>query len=121
MGAVKKAALDRGADNAVIIPASDVIVDPRVRFKCMIPKCHISGICIHCPPHGYSTDEVKDIVFDRWDYGSRGSKEDPIGFVGEDITVIDSQSGSSKCKIILASTFFSNVEDIAVNESITNL
>jgi predicted metal-binding protein len=59
---LKKTALERGANDAVIIPASDVIVDPRVRFKCMIPKCYMSGNCDHCPPHGYSTNEVKDIV-----------------------------------------------------------
>lgn len=59
---LRRTALDRGADDAVIISASDVIVDPRVRFKCMIPKCYMSGNCAHCPPHGYSTNEVKDIV-----------------------------------------------------------
>ena len=57
-----KAALERGADDAVIIPSSDVIVDPRVRFKCMIPRCYMSGNCAHCPPHGYSIQEVRDIV-----------------------------------------------------------
>jgi len=41
--------LKSGADDAVIIPSSDVIVDPRVRFKCMIPKCYMSGNCSHCP------------------------------------------------------------------------
>jgi len=59
---LRRAALNRGADDAVIISASDVIVDPRVRFKCMIPKCYMSGNCAHCPPHGYSTNEVKDII-----------------------------------------------------------
>ncbi len=55
-------ALKRGADEAVVISASDVIVDPRVRFKCMIPKCYMSGNCGHCPPYGYSIQEVRDIV-----------------------------------------------------------
>ena len=59
---LRNAALSHGADNAVIIPASDVIVDPRVRLKCMIPKCHMSGGCIHCPPHGRTIDEVREIV-----------------------------------------------------------
>jgi predicted metal-binding protein len=65
---LRKAALGHGADDAVIIPASDVIVDPRVRFKCMIPKCYMSGNCEHCPPHGYSTNKVKDIV-SGYDWG----------------------------------------------------
>jgi len=59
---LRKSALEAGADKAVIIPASDVIIDPRVRLKCMIPKCYMSGSCGHCPPHGLSIREVKDIV-----------------------------------------------------------
>lgn len=59
---LRKTALYRGAEDAVIIPASEVIVDPRVRFKCMIPKCYMSGGCAHCPPHGLSVAEVKEIV-----------------------------------------------------------
>jgi predicted metal-binding protein len=59
---LRQTALKRGANEAVIISSSDVIIDPRVRFKCMIPKCYMSGNCAHCPPHGYSTQEVRDIV-----------------------------------------------------------
>ena len=55
-------ALERGAGDAVVIPASEVIVDPRVRLRCMIPKCYMSGDCSHCPPHGYSTVETREIV-----------------------------------------------------------
>ena len=59
---LKSMALEQGADNAVVIPVSDIIVDPRVRFKCMIPKCYMSGGCNHCPPHGYAIAEVRDMV-----------------------------------------------------------
>ncbi|MBW2219982.1 MAG: hypothetical protein JRF40_10905, partial [Deltaproteobacteria bacterium] len=59
---LKTLALKSGADDATIIYASDVIVDPRVRFKCMIPKCYMSGNCHHCPPYGYSIKEVRAIV-----------------------------------------------------------
>jgi predicted metal-binding protein len=55
-------ALDLGASDAVVIPASEVIVDPRARLKCMIPKCYMSGNCHHCPPHGYTTQEVREII-----------------------------------------------------------
>jgi predicted metal-binding protein len=51
-----------GAEDCVIIPASDIIVDPRVRFKCMIPPCYESGICANCPPYGYSIEEVRSMV-----------------------------------------------------------
>jgi predicted metal-binding protein len=59
---LRRFALTRGADDAVVIRARDVLIDPRVRFKCMIPKCYMSGGCAHCPPHGYSIQEVRDIV-----------------------------------------------------------
>ncbi len=57
-------ALEKGASDAKVIEAKDVLVDPRVRFKCMIPKCFSSGTCQHCPPHGYSTDEIQRVVAD---------------------------------------------------------
>lgn len=60
--ALKELALARGADQAVVIPTSEVIVDPRVRLKCMIPKCYMSGACAHCPPHGSSFKETRDTV-----------------------------------------------------------
>jgi predicted metal-binding protein len=59
---LKKSALETGADKAVIIPVSDILLDPRVRLKCMIPKCYMSGSCNHCPPHGNSIQEVKEIL-----------------------------------------------------------
>lgn len=55
-------ALDQGAENAVVIPTGEIIIDPRVRFKCMIPKCYMSGACSHCPPYGYSVQEVRNMV-----------------------------------------------------------
>ena len=60
--ALRQLALDLGANDSVIIPTSEVIVDPRVRLKCIIPKCYISGNCDHCPPHGYSIQEVREMV-----------------------------------------------------------
>ena len=59
---LRRLALVRGADDAVVIPASEIIVDPRVRLKCMIPKCYMSGASVHCPPHGTSMKETRDIV-----------------------------------------------------------
>ncbi|MBW1988433.1 MAG: hypothetical protein JRI97_02700 [Deltaproteobacteria bacterium] len=55
-------ALDAGATDAVVIPAKDVLFDPRVRFKCMVPKCYMSGACAHCPPLGFTMQEVRDSV-----------------------------------------------------------
>ena len=60
--ALRKLALARGAHDAVVIPASDVIVDPRVRLKCLIPLCYMALRCDHCPPDGYSVEEVREMV-----------------------------------------------------------
>lgn len=59
---LREYALDRGADDALVIPASDVLVDPRVRFKCMIPKCYTTGDCSHCPPYGLSFRETRELI-----------------------------------------------------------
>lgn len=55
-------AREHGASDALIIPAGEVLVDPRVRFKCMIPKCFSTGTCSHCPPHGLSFRETRELV-----------------------------------------------------------
>jgi predicted metal-binding protein len=55
-------ALKGGAEDAVIIPAADIIVDARVRFKCMIAPCPESGVCANCPPYGYSVEQVRSMV-----------------------------------------------------------
>ena len=62
IGSLTQLALDQGAENATVISTSDIILDPRVRFKCMIPKCYMSGGCSHCPPHGYSLQETRDMI-----------------------------------------------------------
>jgi len=58
----------RGADDALIIPAAAVVVDPRVRFKCLIPRCYTVGACSHCPPHGFSPRRTREIV-SRYHFG----------------------------------------------------
>lgn len=51
-----------GAEDVAVISADDIIIDPRVRIKCMIPPCHTSGACRSCPPYGYSIKEVCSMV-----------------------------------------------------------
>jgi predicted metal-binding protein len=55
-------AKDGGAEDVVVISTDEVIVDPRVRLKCMISPCYFSNTCRHCPPYGYSVDEVQSMV-----------------------------------------------------------
>lgn len=51
-----------GANNAAIIPAGEILIDPRVRMKCLVPRCYMSGGCSHCPPNGYSAAQVREMV-----------------------------------------------------------
>jgi predicted metal-binding protein len=47
----RKLALEMGASDAVIVPASDVVIDERVRLKCLVPRCQRAGETPNCPPH----------------------------------------------------------------------
>jgi predicted metal-binding protein len=47
----RKRALELGAVDAKVIPASYVVVDERVRLKCAVPRCYLYGECVNCPPY----------------------------------------------------------------------
>ena len=55
-------AIRLGASDAKPIRASDVVIDERVRAKCMIPKCPGYGACIHCPPTALPVETVRQLV-----------------------------------------------------------
>jgi predicted metal-binding protein len=57
-------AMRGGAADTQVISAGDVIIDPRVRFKCMIAPCNESGSCGHCPPHGHSIQDNRSRLTD---------------------------------------------------------
>lgn len=63
----RQRALELGATDAAIIRASDVVVDERVRSKCLWPKCEFSGKTPHCPPHTPDSDSVQKLV-NKYDY-----------------------------------------------------
>ena len=55
-------ALRRGATAAKIISARSVIVDPRVRLKCLVPICSSYGKNLMCPPNVMTVQEFADIL-----------------------------------------------------------
>jgi len=59
---LRQVAFKAGAKDVKIISINDIILDQRVRLKCMIPPCSQSGLCRHCPPHGYSVEKTKQII-----------------------------------------------------------
>ena len=44
-------ALSYGASAAVSMNARDIVLDPRVRLKCMVPQCANYGRNLMCPPN----------------------------------------------------------------------
>ena len=55
-------ALGSGASDAVVIPASDVIVDERVRLKCLVPRCLRAGETPNCPPYAPDLDLIREAL-----------------------------------------------------------
>jgi predicted metal-binding protein len=52
-------ALELGASDAAIIPASEVVVDERVRLKCVVPRCLRAGETPNCPPNAPDLDLIR--------------------------------------------------------------
>jgi len=48
-----------GASGAAVVPASDVVIDERVRLKCTVPRCIRAGETPHCPPRALDLDLVR--------------------------------------------------------------
>ncbi|MFB0533770.1 MAG: DUF2284 domain-containing protein [Anaerolineae bacterium] len=55
----RELALESGASGAAVIPASDVIIDERVRLKCVVPRCLRAGETPNCPPYAPDLDLVR--------------------------------------------------------------
>ncbi len=65
----KDKALELGASDARIIPASYVVVDERVWMKCLIPRCRglLNGGSPYCPPHTPQPDFMRK-VFNQYSW-----------------------------------------------------
>ncbi|MEI9479316.1 MAG: DUF2284 domain-containing protein [Deltaproteobacteria bacterium] len=55
-------AMNMGALSATIISSDEIIIDERVRAKCMYPKCDYYGKSINCPPYAPDLDLVRKII-----------------------------------------------------------
>jgi len=58
----RRLALEAGATDAVIVPASEVVVDERVRLKCLVPRCLRAGETPNCPPHAPEIGLIRDAL-----------------------------------------------------------
>lgn len=55
-------AKELGATDAVSLSSKDVVVDERVRLKCLIPPCDDLGLNLMCPPFVMSVKEFREIL-----------------------------------------------------------
>jgi predicted metal-binding protein len=55
-------AIELGASDAKVIKSNQVIVENRVRGKCLIPKCPHYGECVNCPPYTPLPDEMRMMI-----------------------------------------------------------
>jgi predicted metal-binding protein len=58
----RQRAIELGATDAKIITTDMILIDERVRAKCIYPKCHFYGTNIHCPPYAMDLELVTKIV-----------------------------------------------------------
>lgn len=68
LGKYRQRAIELGATDAKIITTDMVLIDERVRAKCIIPKCELYGTNAHCPPHAMDIEQVRKIV-NNFHYG----------------------------------------------------
>jgi predicted metal-binding protein len=64
----RQKALEFGAAAAQIIPAGQLVVDERVRLKCLVPRCLRAGETPNCPPNAPDLDLVRK-AFAKYSYG----------------------------------------------------
>lgn len=58
----RRRAIELGATDAKIITSDMVLIDERVRAKCLYPKCGMYGTNANCPPYAMDLGLVRKIV-----------------------------------------------------------
>jgi len=58
----RQRALELGATDAKIITTDMVVIDERVRAKCIIPLCAGYGSSVNCPPYALDLDLIRKVV-----------------------------------------------------------
>jgi predicted metal-binding protein len=98
-----------GATDAKIITMDQVIIDERVRAKCIYPKCMFYGTNAHCPPHAMDPDEARKIV-KKFRYGIFIRLQVPSGdFAGPTVT----EKNSSARGLVKLSNIVTKIESEA--------
>ncbi len=72
----RQSALGLGATDAKIITTDIVVIDERVRAKCIVPVCSSYGKSVNCPPHAMELGFIRKVV-DRFRYAIFSKLEVP--------------------------------------------
>ncbi|MFH1489682.1 MAG: DUF2284 domain-containing protein [Pseudomonadota bacterium] len=111
--AFRQMAIDLGAADAAVISSDEIIVDERVRAKCIYPKCAFYGNNLNCPPYASDLDFVRKLIA-RY---SRGIlfcvKGDAREFAGKDFLKRAGRQNPAKTTVV---TICSEVESRAFYE-----
>jgi predicted metal-binding protein len=58
----RRMAIELGATDAKTINSNLILIDERVRAKCLYPKCGSYGTNAHCPPYAMELKDVRQLV-----------------------------------------------------------
>jgi predicted metal-binding protein len=89
-------ALEMGAADAAIIPSKEILIDERVRAKCMFPRCRSYGTSMNCPPFAPDLDFTRRLVAKYRSavlFCVKGSREH---FAGEDQAKFQKEKDETK-------------------------
>jgi predicted metal-binding protein len=59
---LRQRAIELGATNAEVITTDKVLIDERVRAKCLYPRCRSYGTNANCPPYTLDLEQTRKIV-----------------------------------------------------------
>ena len=106
----RKMAIALGAEDATIVSTDDIIIDERVRAKCIYPKCGFYGSNLNCPPHAADLDFMRKVVA-RYHHAVLFSVKDKTGdFLGTGFRRLTGKQNPSK---ITLNTICSEIESRA--------
>lgn len=109
-----KKTLEMGAEFARIIPSNEVIIDERVRAKCIYPKCVHYGTNINCPPYAPDLEFIRRLI-KRFHYGILFAvKTEPKEFLGVDY--LKKSGGTQKKGRLLLNRICAEIESLSFYE-----
>jgi predicted metal-binding protein len=110
----RRIAIDMGADRAEVISSKEIIIDERVRAKCIYPKCVHYGTNINCPPYAPDLDFVRKLI-GNYRFGILfGVKSSPQEFLG--VGYLEKSPGIEKKPRLILNQICAEIESLSFYE-----